>query len=65
MSRDKNPTLKITLPNGMSLIKFGSSEEEYEQMHKGINNIMKHISNADKIGANFINEIENKHDKYT
>ena len=40
------------------------SEEEYEQMHKGINNIMKHISNADNIGANFINEIENKHDKY-
>ena len=30
MSRDKNPTLKITLPNGMSLIKFGSSEEEYD-----------------------------------
>ena len=33
MSRDKNPTLKITLPNGMSLIKFGSSEEEYESLY--------------------------------
>lgn len=29
MSKDKNPTLKITLDNGTSLIKFGSSEEEY------------------------------------
>lgn len=31
MSADKNPTLKITLPNGTSLIKFKSSQEEYEQ----------------------------------
>lgn len=31
MSRDKNPTLKFVLPNGMSLIKFKSSEEEYEK----------------------------------
>jgi single-stranded-DNA-specific exonuclease len=30
MSADKNPTLKITLPNGVSLIKFKSSIEEYE-----------------------------------
>ena len=30
MSVDKNPTLKITLPNGMSLIKFRSSKEEYD-----------------------------------
>lgn len=28
MSEDKNPTLKITLPNGISLIKFKSSKEE-------------------------------------
>ena len=32
MSRDKKPTLKIILPNGVSLIKFGSSIEEYEQL---------------------------------
>lgn len=32
MSPDKTPTLKITLPNGTSLIKFGSSEEEYESL---------------------------------
>ena len=32
MSRDKKPTLKIILPNGVSMIKFGSSIEEYEQL---------------------------------
>ena len=31
MSADKNPTLKITLPNKVSIIKFGSSQEEYER----------------------------------
>lgn len=30
MSPDKKPTLKITLPNKVSLIKFNSSQEEYE-----------------------------------
>lgn len=30
MSPDKKPTLKITLPNKVALIKFGSSQEEYE-----------------------------------
>ncbi len=32
MSPDKSPTLKITLPNGTSLIKFRSSQDEYEQL---------------------------------
>jgi single-stranded-DNA-specific exonuclease len=32
MSPDKNPTLKIVLPNGTSLIKFKVSEEEYEKL---------------------------------
>lgn len=32
MSADKNPTLKIQLPNGTSLIKFKSSIEEYESL---------------------------------
>jgi single-stranded-DNA-specific exonuclease len=31
MSPDKTPTLKITLPNKVSIIKFGSSQAEYEQ----------------------------------
>ena len=33
MSKDKNPTLKITLPNGTSLIKFKSSEEEFNELY--------------------------------
>ena len=33
MSADKNPTLKITLPNGTSLIKFRSSNEEFESLY--------------------------------
>ena len=32
MAKDRNPTLKITLPNGTSLIKFKSSNEEYEKL---------------------------------
>lgn len=32
MSPDKRPTLKITLPNRVSLIKFGSNEEEYNKL---------------------------------
>lgn len=32
MSKDKNPTLKISLPNGVDLIKFKSSEEEYNSL---------------------------------
>lgn len=32
MSPDKKPTLKITLPNRLALIKFGSSQEEYENL---------------------------------
>lgn len=31
MSPDKKPTLKITLPNKVALIKFNSSQEEYEK----------------------------------
>lgn len=32
LSRNKKPTLKITLPIGVEFIKFGSSEEEYETL---------------------------------
>ena len=32
MSPDKNPTLKIILPNNISIIKFKSSQEEYESL---------------------------------
>lgn len=33
MSPDKNPTMKITLPNKISLIKFGVSEDEYNNFY--------------------------------
>jgi single-stranded-DNA-specific exonuclease len=33
MSPNKSPTLKITLPNGTSLIKFKSSNEEFEKFN--------------------------------
>ena len=32
MSPDKNPTLKIILPNGTNLLKFKSSVDEYESL---------------------------------
>ena len=32
MSPDKSPTLKITLSNGASLIKFKATQEEYEKL---------------------------------
>ena len=32
MSASKNPTIKITLPNGVSVIKFGASKEEFEDL---------------------------------
>ena len=33
MSPDKKPTLKIILPGNLSLIKFGSSQEEYDNLY--------------------------------
>ena len=36
MSKDKNPTLKIKLNNGCSLIRFKSSEEEYEKLYSDL-----------------------------
>lgn len=35
MSPDRKPTLKITLPNKTSIIKFNSNQEEYEQFIQG------------------------------
>lgn len=32
MARDRNPTLKIQLPNGVTCIKFKSSEEELDNL---------------------------------
>ena len=33
MSPDRKPTLKIILPGGLTLIKFGSSQEEYDDLY--------------------------------
>ena len=33
MSPDKKPTLRITLPGGLTLIKFRSSQEEYDSLY--------------------------------
>lgn len=33
LSPDKNPTLKIMLPNGINFMKFKSSEEEYDKLY--------------------------------
>ena len=33
MSRDKNPTIKIRLPNDVACIKFKSYEEEFESLY--------------------------------
>ena len=43
MSEDKNPTLKISLPNGTSLIKFKFSKKEYERLNitNNINSLYK------------------------
>ena len=32
MSKDKNPTIKIVLPNGAEIMKFKSSQEEYDAL---------------------------------
>ena len=33
MSPDKSPTLKITLPGNLTLIKFKSSQEEFDRLY--------------------------------
>lgn len=50
MSRDRNPTIKITLPNKVSLIKFKSSEEEFETL------LSDGCVTIDIVGACAINE---------
>lgn len=48
MSKDSKPTLKINLTNGVSLIKFKSSEMEYENLYSDLGcviiNIVGHCS---------------------
>jgi hypothetical protein len=53
MSKDKSPTLKITLSNGVSLIKFGSSEEEY-------NSLMMRLEETSKLLNSYIKGLVDK-----
>ncbi|MEG0371229.1 MAG: DHH family phosphoesterase [Clostridium sp.] len=50
MSADRNPTIKITLPNDTTLIKFGASQEEYESL------ISEGFVELDVVGTCAINE---------
>lgn len=43
MSPDKKPTLKITLSNGLTLIKFGSSQEEYNNLYSELGCVIINI----------------------
>jgi hypothetical protein len=36
MSKDKNPTLKIVLPNLVSAIKFRSNNDEYQELYSDL-----------------------------
>ena len=51
MSKDKNPTIKITLPSGIEVIKFKSSEEEYNNLLPK-NNQAVYITVIGKCGKN-------------
>lgn len=48
MSPDKKPTLKIVLPNRISLIKFNSSQEEYDKFNTEGYLIVDFIGKANK-----------------
>ena len=50
MSANKNPTIKITLQNGTSLIKFGASQAEFESLKSS------GYTEIDVIGTCAINE---------
>lgn len=50
MSANKNPTIKITLQNGTSLIKFGASQSEFESLKSS------GYTEIDVIGTCAINE---------
>lgn len=51
MSPDKNPTMKITLPNGITAIKFKSSPEEVNEL-KGRNGLTTYINVVGRAAAN-------------
>lgn len=56
MSRDKNPTLKIQLQNGVTCIKFKSSEEEFESFLTDTGCVTITIVGKCKVNRYFNNE---------
>lgn len=54
MSPDKNPTMKITLSNGITMIKFKSSKEEVENL-KGKGGLTNRINVVGRCAANIWN----------
>lgn len=54
MAKDRNPTLKIILPNGVELIKFGFSEEEFNKLVPEDNKAI-YITVIGKCGRNEFN----------
>ena len=60
MSPDKKPTLKIILPGGLTLIKFNSSQEEFDQLYTDIGHLKINIigtCNLNEWLGNFIPQI--------
>lgn len=53
LSSDKHPTIKITLPNGVAIMKFSSSVEEYNELVKENQNVP--ISVVGTCSANYWN----------
>lgn len=50
LSKDKHPTIKITLSNGVSIMKFKSSEEEFNQLYSSCE--IKYITLVGKCNKN-------------
>lgn len=55
MAADRNPTLKIKLPNGLELIKFGFSLEEFNNLVPANENMANYITVVGKCGKNEFN----------
>ena len=60
MSPDKKPTLKIVLPGNLSLIKFGSSQDEYDSLYSETGCVTIHVvgtCNLNEWNGNFSPQI--------
>lgn len=57
MARDRNPTLKIQLPNGVTCIKFKSSEEELDSLFSENGCVTINLVGKAEVNKYFNNEI--------